>query len=110
MNKISRRKFLYIFASLSLSPPLSIVTASSGKNMPGQKENFPLTSSILKSAYESEKVASEHYIGYSRIAVKEKYPNIAYLFSAFADSEKIHAENYKRMLFDHFAESDVLPE
>jgi len=55
-------------------------------------------------------VASEHYIDYSRIAVKEKYPNIAYLFSALADSEKIHAENYKRMLFVHFAESDVLPE
>jgi rubrerythrin len=98
MNKISRRKFLYIFASLSLSPPLSIVTASSGNNKLGQGENYPLTSSVLKSAYKSEKVASEHYIGYSRMAVKEKYPNIAYLFSAFANSEKIHAEYYKRIL------------
>jgi rubrerythrin len=43
-------------------------------------------------------VASEHYVGYSRIAVEESYPNIAYLFSAFAISEKIHATNYKRIL------------
>ena len=43
-------------------------------------------------------MASEHYAGYSRKAVEEKYPNIAYLFSAFAVSEKIHAANYKRIL------------
>jgi rubrerythrin len=52
----------------------------------------------LKAAYEAEKVASENYICYSRKAVEEKYPNIAYLFAAFASSEKIHAENYKRIL------------
>ena len=98
MKKISRRKFLYIFASLSFSPPLSIATASSRENKPGKNEKFPITFAVLKAAYKSEKVASEHYIGYSRIAVEEKYPNIAYLFSAFAVSEKIHAENYKRIL------------
>jgi rubrerythrin len=30
--------------------------------------------------------------------MEEKYPNIAYLFTALAVSEKIHAENYKRIL------------
>ena len=98
MKKISRRKFLYIFASLSFSPPLSIATASSRENKLGKNEKFPITFAVLKAAYKSEKLASEHYIGYSRIAVEEKYPNIAYLFSAFAVSEKIHAENYKRIL------------
>jgi len=49
-------------------------------------------------AYDSEKVASKHYVGYFRIAIKEKYPNTAYLFSAFAVSEKIHATNYKIFL------------
>jgi len=98
MKKISRRKFLYIFASLSFSPPLSIATASSRENKPGKNENFPITFAVLKAAYKSEKVASEHYVGYSRRAVEEKYPNIAYLFTAFAVSEKIHAENYKKIL------------
>jgi len=27
-----------------------------------------------------------------------RYPNVVYLFRAFAVSEKIHAENYKRIL------------
>jgi rubrerythrin len=53
---------------------------------------------IPKTAYISEKLAYLHYVGYSRKAVEEKYSNIAYLFTAFAVSEKIHAENYKRIL------------
>ena len=98
MKKISRRKFFYIVASLSFSHPLYIVSASSKENKPEKIEHFPITYAVLKAAYKSEKVASEHYIGYSRVAVEEKYPNIAYLFSAFAASEKIHAANYKRIL------------
>jgi rubrerythrin len=43
-------------------------------------------------------MAFEHYVGYSRKAIEEKYPNIAYLFAAFAVSEKTHAENYKKIL------------
>ena len=98
MKKISRRKFLYIFASLSFYYPLSIVTASSKENKLEKNDRFPITIAVLKAAHESEKFAFEHYVGYSRKAVKEKYPNIAYLFTAFAASEKIHAENYKRIL------------
>ena len=98
MKTISRRKFLYIVASLPFSHPLYIFAASSREDKPGKNEKFPITFSVLKAAYESEKAASEHYVGFSRIAVEEKYPNIAYLFSAFAVSEKIHAENYKRIL------------
>ena len=98
MKKISRRKFLYIVGALSFSHPLYISAASSRGDKPGENKNFPITYAVLKAAYESEKVASEHYVGYSRIAVEEKYPNIAYLFSAFAVSEKIHAANYKTIL------------
>ena len=98
MKTISRRQFLYISVSLSFSYPLSIDTASSGGNKLEKDNRFPITIAVLKAAYEVEKVASEHYVGYSRKAVEEKYPNIAYLFSTFAVSEKIHAENYKRIL------------
>jgi rubrerythrin len=98
MEKISRRKFFYFFTSLSLSYPLSIVVASSRENKLGKNDNFPITVAVLKAAYKEEKVAFNHYVGYSRKAVEEKYPNIAYLFAAFAVSEKIHAENYKKIL------------
>ena len=59
---------------------------------------YHITVAVLKAAYEAEKAASDHYVGYSRKAVEERYPNIAYLFKAYAVSEKIHAENYKRIL------------
>jgi rubrerythrin len=86
---------------LSFCYPLSITAASSKENktdMTDIKDNFPITIAVLKAAYEAEKVASDHYVGYSRKAVEERYPNIAYLFAAFAVSEKIHAENYQKIL------------
>ena len=98
MKTISRRQFLVISASLPFSYPLSISVASSGENKLNKNDLFPITISVLKSAYASEKLAYLHYVGYSRKAVEEKYSNIAYLFTAFAVSEKIHAENYKRIL------------
>ena len=98
MDNISRRKFLAILSSLSLSSPLSAVAASAGKNNQEANRKFPITKAVLKTAYEAEKVAYENYICYSQKAVEEAYPNIAYLFTAFARSEKIHADNYKRIL------------
>jgi rubrerythrin len=98
MDDISRRKFLTIFATLSLSYPLSVVAASSGENKPEANGGFPITKAVLKTAYETEKMAYENYVCYSQKAVEETYPNIAYLFAAFATSEKIHADNYKRIL------------
>jgi rubrerythrin len=98
MEILSRRSFLYRVASLSFLYPLSIATASSNENKLTKNEKFPVTVTVLKTAYEAERVAYENYIRYSRKAVEEKYLNIAYLFTAFAFSERIHAENYKRIL------------
>ena len=98
MDKISKRKFLAMLSSLSLSYPLSVVAASSGANKPEANGGFPITKAVLKSTYEAEKMACEAYVCYSQKAVEEAYPNIAYLFTAFAISEKIHADNYKRIL------------
>jgi rubrerythrin len=98
MEKISRRKFLNIFGLASLSYPFATVIAASKENQPQTKGAFPITIAVLRSAYEEEKITSDKYIRYSQKAVEEKYPNIAYLFTAFAASEKIHAKNYKRIL------------
>jgi rubrerythrin len=98
MEKISRRKFLYGIASLSFFYPLSSVIAASSEMKPGKNDRFPITVAVLQAAYKEERMASDNYIHYSRKALEEKYPNIAYLFSAFSLSEKIHAENYKKVL------------
>ena len=98
MDNISRSKFLAILSSLSFSYPRSIAAVSSRENKMDKNDNFPITIAVLNDAYKAEKVASDHYVVYSRKAVEERYPNIAYLFTAFAVSEKIHAENYKKIL------------
>ena len=98
MIKISRRKFLFTVGSLAFSYPHYIAAASSREYEMDKNDNFPITIAVLKAAYKAEKVASDHYVVYSRKAVEERYPNISYLFAAFAVSEKIHAENYKKIL------------
>ena len=98
METISRRKFFHILASLSLSYPLSIAFASSKPGAPEAHQPFPITIKVLKTAYEEEQQAYENYVRYSQKAMEEEFPNIAYLFTAFAMSEKIHAENYKKIL------------
>jgi rubrerythrin len=98
MKSISRRQFLQISASLSLTAPVSIVFASSEHSKPGEHDLFPITIAVLKSAYRTEKLACEHYVRYSQKAIQDKYSNIAYLFTAFSVSEKTHAKNYKKIL------------
>ena len=58
MKKISRRMFLYIFASLSSTYPLAFVSASSRENKLKKNDEFQITIAVLKAAYESEKMAS----------------------------------------------------
>ena len=94
MIAISRRQFLVVSAALSVSYPFIRVAASS--NSDGGV--YPITIAILKEAYAEEKLAAERYVLFSGKAVDENYPNIAYLFTAMAASENIHARNYKRIL------------
>ncbi|MGD8990747.1 MAG: ferritin family protein [Desulfobacterales bacterium] len=98
MDNISRRKFMVILSWLPLSYPFAVMAASSDKNIQKTNSEFPITKAVLKSAYEAEKMAYENYICFSQKAVEDAYPNIAYLFTAFATSEKIHADNYRRIL------------
>ena len=85
-------------APLLLTHRSPAVLASAEKGHRTENHSFPITAAVLNSAYRSEKLASDHYIGYGRRAVAENFPNIAYLFAAFAVSEKIHAENYQKIL------------
>ena len=91
---VSRRQFLTISAALSVSYPLIKITASTNS----QAGIYPVTAAILNDAYREEKLAAERYVVFSRKAAEENYPNIAYLFTAMAASEYIHARNYERIL------------
>lgn len=104
MNPISRRRF-FVYASAPLIYPFLSVSTSESSDAKADTNLFPVTIAVLKLAYQSEKMAAEKYVGYSRRAAGEQFPNIAYLFSAMAASEYIHAENYKRIL--HFLNASV---
>jgi len=43
----------------------------------GPDDRFPLTISVLKTAFSVERKAAETYDGYCRRAVEESFPNIA---------------------------------
>ena len=77
---------------------MPLAVSFSKENKSEKDDRWPITIAVLKAAYLSEMIASTHYRAYCRKASEEKYPNIAYLFSAFEVSEKIHADNYRRML------------
>jgi len=97
---ISRKQFLKICALLAITPPSHLFADSVGKAPAKTACPYPATVLVLREAYSQEMAAHLHYIAYSRKALAEHYPNIAYLFSAFSVSEKIHADNYATILCD----------
>lgn len=96
MYEITRRNLLKFMAGLPLSFYLNGHACAQEPEVSVQ--GFTNTISTLKAASESEMDSYEHYRGYCERAIKDNYKGIAYLFSAFAASEYIHAENYRRLL------------
>jgi len=96
MTEISRRHFLYLSAGCPFIFQLSAFAAQSQSNK--SANNYPLTIAVLQESFRAEMTAYKNYIGYTSKALSEKYPNIAYLFYSFSYSEKVHADNYKRIL------------
>jgi len=64
----------------------------------GAQANYPETISALRTAYQNEMTVFHAYIAYAEKAESEDYPNIAKLFMSIANSESIHARNFKRIL------------
>ncbi|MCD4717561.1 MAG: hypothetical protein K8R45_12590 [Desulfobacterales bacterium] len=96
MDKFSRREFIYLSASSFLLFPHRAYAIDAEQNQP--KIDYPNTILVLKKAFKSEMTAHKHYLGYVEKALTEKFPNIAYMFHAFSISEKVHADNYKRII------------
>lgn len=60
--------------------------------------NYQQTIKILNQAYSREIQAHLAYVKFSQKALKEGYPNIAYLFKSFAVAESIHGRNFRNTL------------
>ncbi|TFG35524.1 MAG: rubrerythrin family protein [Nitrospirales bacterium] len=64
----------------------------------GDPSNYPLTVKALNARYIDEVIARNTYNAYATRAHSEGYQNIAFLFTALAASESIHARNFEALL------------
>jgi rubrerythrin len=61
-------------------------------------EQYPHSIAALKKGIAAETAAHHRYVAFGRHAGSEGYAGLAYLYTALATSELIHAQNYTRML------------
>jgi rubrerythrin len=95
---ISRRQLLYFSFLAPFFYPIVNLKYFAMADDKNNDIRYPLTPDLLKRSYWEETIAYKHYEGYSQKALSENYPNIAYLFSALSSSEKIHADNYLKVI------------
>jgi rubrerythrin len=73
------------------------------------QSKYSKTVDALQERYGDEIHTVHIYLAYAQEALSEDYPNIAYLFLAFAASESVHARNFKRLLCDLDVEVKEIP-
>jgi rubrerythrin len=70
---------------------------------------YAATIAAMRSARETETSVYYHYTEFGRRAQQEGYRGIAYLFTAFAASEQVHATNFGRILTRLNVELEPIP-
>ena len=77
----------------------------------GANPALPYTATIaaMKEARAVETHVSQQYFAFSRKAREDGYKGVAYLFAAFASSERIHAANFGKVLAQLGADAPPLP-
>jgi rubrerythrin len=61
-------------------------------------EAYPDTVAALGDAFQRETDAHRRYLAFAGVAMREGYKGIAYLFTAFAMSEGVHARNFRDLV------------
>lgn len=98
--ELNRKEFLKLFLLLAATGPSQSFAAAGSHPLSGRRPSYPRSVQLLQNAFVLEIIAHLHYVGYASEALKEDFPNIAYLFTAFSVSEKIHAVNFGRVLHE----------
>lgn len=70
---------------------------------------YGATIAAMRAARERETIATTNYVAFGRKAGEEGYRGIAYLFTAFAASESVHASNFEKILVRLNAEVTPIP-
>ena len=85
---LDRRRWLQVLAAAAGLPALQAAWGAA----------YPATIAAMQAARETETSVYYHYNAFSQRATQEGYKGIAYLFTAFAASEQIHASNFGKIL------------
>jgi len=70
---------------------------------------YPETVAALAHAFQRETDAHRRYLAFARTATQEGYNGIAYMFTAFAMSEGLHARNFKGLVAQLGGEASAAP-
>jgi len=100
---LSRRAVLQLFL---LTPLFQFFYSKSSQ----AGNEYPETVAALQEGLKAETAAHQRYVLFGRLARESGYAGIAYLYTSLAASEKIHAENYTRILDAMGSTPEVLPE
>jgi rubrerythrin len=88
---------------------LLVAGVSAVRQAPATTETYPQTVAALTHALQRETDAHRRYVEFAIIARQEGYKGIAYMFTAFAASEGVHARNFKSLITQLGGAADPLP-
>ncbi len=100
---MDRRAFLRNLGAL-----LAGIVATAGSRV-AAGEAYSQTVAALGSAFQRETDAHRRYVEFAGIAKKEGYRGIAYMFTAFAASEGVHARNFRDVITRLGGRADAAP-
>ena len=98
MHGFTRRRLLTFAATLPLGLALPLLARAVSSPEIALQPAYAVTKSTLAEAFHAEMAAHLHYQAFIPKALAENFANIAYMFRTFSISEKIHADNYQRVL------------
>jgi rubrerythrin len=82
---------------------------ATGRSVQAATEAYPQTLAALAYALQRETDAHRRYVEFAAIAKREGYDGIAYMFSAFAVSEGVHARNFRGLVARLGGQADAAP-
>lgn len=75
-----------------------VALLAAGRHAPAAPDAFPQTRAALANAFQREMDAHRRYVAFAGVATREGYTGIAYMFTAFAMSEGVHARNFEGLV------------
>jgi len=101
-SSLRRRSFLRRAGAL-------MVGIWAGRSAAAGADAYPQTIAALSYALQRETDAHRRYVEFGDRAQQEGYKGIAYMFAAFAESEGVHARNFKGLIGQLGGQANVGP-